>query len=154
MGELLEVGRIAKAHGLKGEVIVSLSTDRDERLAPGTVLETEQGPMTVESAAPHAHRWRVVFAGLSTREDAEAVAGRILLAEPLDDPDAWFVHELIGLPVQLADGTAVGTCVAVVENPAYDMVELQSGALVPMPFVTEVTDDHVVIEPPEGLLEL
>lgn len=154
MSELLEVGRIAKAHGLRGEVIVALSTDRAERLAPGAVLQTDAGPMTVESAAPHAHRWRVAFAGLATREEAEAVAGRVLLAEPLEDPDAWFVHELIGLPVELADGTPVGECVAVVENPAYDMIELGSGALVPMPFVAEVTDERVVIEPPEGLLDL
>lgn len=154
MTDLLEVGRIAKPLGLKGEVVVTLSTDRTERLDPGAVLDTDRGPLTVVSAHPHQRRWRVLFEGLHSREDADALHGLVLRAEPLEDDDAWFVHELIDADVVLADGTAVGRCVAVIENPAYDMVELESGVLVPMPFVTEVGDGRVVIDPPEGLLDL
>ena len=72
---------------------------------------------------------------------------------PVDDPDVWFVHELIGLPVVLSDGTEVGTCVSIVDNPAHDMVELDDGSLVPLVFVVDV-GAAIEIDPPEGLLDL
>ena len=150
---MLEVGTIAKPHGLKGEVIVRLLTDREDRLAPGSVLETDRGPLTVVSAHPHQHRWRVQFDGFASREDVEPLHGLVLRAAPVDDPDVWFVHELIGLPVVLVDGTEVGTCVSIVENPAHDLVELDDGRLVPLPFVVDV-GDAIEIDPPEGLLDL
>ncbi len=158
MADLLEVGRIAKPHGLKGEVIVALSTDRTERLDVGSVLDTDRGPLTVVSAHPHQHRWRVFFEGYASREEADALHGLVLRAEAIDDADTWFVHDLIGADVVLADGTSLGPCVAVVENPAYDMLELTTGAMVPMPFVTDVDRDaapnRITIDPPEGLLDL
>jgi 16S rRNA processing protein RimM len=153
--DLLEIGSIAKPHGLKGEVIVSLVTDRTQRLAPGAVLETDRGPLTVVSASPHQHRWRVRFEGFSTREEADELHGLELRAAPLDEPDTWFVHELIGCEVVLADGRSVGRSVSVIDNPAHDMVELDSGALIPMPFVTDVVPgQRMVVDPPEGLLDL
>lgn len=154
MADLLEIGRIAKPHGLRGEVIVSLSTDRTERLDAGAVLESDRGPLTVVSAVPHQHRWRVRFDGVASREDADALHGLVLRAEPVVDPDAWFVHDLVGAEVVLADGTAVGECTAIVENPAYDMVEIDDERLVPMPFVTEFVDGRITIDPPDGLLDL
>lgn len=153
MTELLEVGTIAKAHGLRGEVIVALSSDRTERLDAGSVLHDGTGSLVVVDAHRHQHRWRVRFEGVDSREAADALRGRTLSAEPLDDPDVWFVHELVGVPVVLGDGSAVGTCVAVLDNPAHDLLELDSGVLVPMPFVTDVAD-VITIDPPEGLLDL
>lgn len=150
---LLEVGRIAKPLGLAGEVVVDLLTDRHERLEPGSVLHTDRGPLTVESAHPHQRRWRVRFEGMTSREDADALHGLVLRAEPLDDPDVWFVHELIDREVVLADGTPVGRCVSVVDNPVHDLLELDSGVLVPLPFVTDV-GDQIVIEPPAGLFDI
>ena len=150
---LLEVGTIAKPHGLKGEVIVALLTDREDRLAAGSVLQTDRGPLTVVEAHPHQHRWRVRFEGFATREDVDPLHGLVLRAEPVDDPDVWFVHELIGLPVVLTDGTEIGTCTAIVDNPAHDLVELDDGRLVPLPFVVDV-GDVIEIDPPEGLLDL
>ena len=144
---------MAKVHGLKGEVIVALTTDREERLAPGSVLDTDRGPLTVVEAHPHQHRWRVRFEGCERREDAEALHGLVLRAEPVDDPDVWFVHDLIGKPVVLADGTIVGTCTSVVDNPAHDLVEVDGTHLVPLPFVTSV-GEQIEIDPPEGLLDL
>ncbi len=154
MTEFLEVGRIAKPHGLRGEVIVALSTDRTERLDVGSVLETDRGPLTVVAAQPHQHRWRVFFEGFHTREEADALHGLVLRAEPIEDDDTWFVHDMIGAEVVLADGSVVGECVAVAENPAYDMIELGSGALIPLPFVVDVADGRITIDPPEGLLDL
>lgn len=154
MADLLEVGRIAKPHGLRGEVIVSLSTDRTERLDPGSVLETDRGPLTVVRAAPHQHRWRVQFEGFGSREEVEPLHGLVLRATPIDDPDVWFVHDLVGCEVLLADGSPVGRCTAIVENPAYDMVEVDGAALVPMPFVVDVDDGVITIDPPDGLFDL
>jgi 16S rRNA processing protein RimM len=74
-------------------------------------------------------------------------------AEPLDDPDALWVHELIGAEVVEVSGRARGICVAVVANPAADLLELDSGALVPVVFVTGRDDGTIVIDPPEGLFE-
>ncbi|HEX4901941.1 MAG TPA: ribosome maturation factor RimM [Acidimicrobiales bacterium] len=149
---MLEVGRIAKPHGLKGEVIVALITDRHERLDPGSVLETDRGPLTVVEAHPHQHRWRVRFEGFSSREDVEPLHGLALRAEPVEDPDVWFVHDLVGKRVVLADGTSVGVCTSVVDNPAHDLLELDRGQLVPLPFVVDVGDD-IEIDPPEGLFD-
>ena len=76
-------------------------------------------------------------------------------AEPLDDPDELWVHELIGAPVQSVDGSAVGVVDAVQWNPASDLLVLDNGALVPVLFVVERRDDGtVVIDPPEGLFDL
>src|ERR1044071_9868293 len=93
---LLEVGRIARPHGLRGEVVVELSTDRHERVEPGAELSTPSGPLVVASSRPFGRRWLVMFEGVSTREQADALRGEVLLAEALDDPEAWWVHELIG----------------------------------------------------------
>ena len=69
------MGRVAKAHGLRGDVIVDLSSDRVERVAPGAVLWTAAGPLVVAASQPHQHRWLVTFEGVNGRTAAEALAG-------------------------------------------------------------------------------
>jgi 16S rRNA processing protein RimM len=150
---LLEVGRVTRPHGLRGEVVVDLTTDRVERLTPGAVLSSDAGDLTVAAARPHQHRWIVTFEGHAGREAAERLRGLALRAEALDDPDALWVHDLVGSDVVTVDGEVAGTCVAVVANPASDLLELDGGALVPVVFVVERTPGRVVIDPPEGLLE-
>jgi 16S rRNA processing protein RimM len=151
---LLEVGRVAKPHGLKGEVIVSLSTDRVERMAPGTVLMTARGPLTIVSAKRHQERWRVQFAGYSDRNGAETLHGLALHAQAIDDPDAFFVHELIGCSVETSDGSVIGEVQAVEANAAHDMLVLEGDLLIPLVFVTERRPGVLVVELPEGLLDL
>lgn len=151
---LLEVGRVAKAHGLRGEVIVALSTDRTERLDPGTVLFSDDGELTVVTAQPHQRRWIVQFAGVESREAAEALHGLVLRAEPLDDPDALFVHELIGSEVVDEAGTVLGTVESVEQNPASNLLVLDGGALIPVRFITAREGDRLVVDVPAGLLEL
>ena len=152
---LLEVGRITKTHGVRGDVLVLLTTERTERLDPGTVLRTDRGDLTVERSSPHKDRWIVRFAGLDGREEAERWRGVVLRAEVVDgDDEELWVHELIGSAVALPDGTAVGIVEEVQANPAADLLVLDSGALVPVVFVTDHADGHVTIDPPEGLLDL
>ena len=151
--ELLEVGRITKAHGLRGEVIVELSTNRTERVGPGSVLDTDRGPLTVSRSSPHQGRWIVVFEGIEDRSAAEELRGTLLRAEPFHDPESLWVHELIGAVVVDAGGVERGVAVSVIANPASDLLELDSGALVPLRFVVTHEPGRVTVDPPAGLFE-
>jgi 16S rRNA processing protein RimM len=151
--DLLEVGRITKAHGLGGEVVVQLSTDRTERLDPGSSLYTVMGWLTVASSRIDGTRPIARFEGIDSRERAETLRGT-LYATPLDDPDALWVHELIGCRV-VDEAGEHGTVVTVIDNPASDLLELDSGALVPLRFVTGGPADGVIqVSVPEGLWDL
>lgn len=160
MADLLEVGRIGKAHGLRGEVSVRLFSDRTERVAPGAELQTDRGTLVVVSARPHQDRWIVLFDGFADRTAAEAMHGVVLFGEPIDDPDALFVHDLVGSRVVDAAGTDRGTVTALESNPASDLLVLDTGALVPLTFVIgspEAGDDGVNVihvDVPDGLFEL
>ena len=153
-GGLLEVGRIGRAHGVRGDVFVTLTTDRVERLAIGSRLKAGDRWLTVTAASRSNDRWRVHFEGVDDRDSAEALSRTVLAAEPIEDPDALWVHQLIGAEVIEATGTARGRCVAVIDNPAADLLELESGALVPAAFVVSVAEGVVTIDPPAGLFEL
>jgi 16S rRNA processing protein RimM len=95
----------------------------------------------------------VAFEGHTGREAADRLRGLALRAEALDDPDALWVHDLVGSEVVTVEGEVAGTCVAVVANPASDLLELDGGALVPVVFVVERMPGRVIVDPPEGLLE-
>jgi len=155
----LLIGRVTKAHGLHGEVVVDLlSSEPEVRLAPGAVLDADRGPLTVASSRPHQGKWLVVFDGVASREQADALRGTELFGEPLDDPDALWVHDLVGAAVLDAGGTARGRVTAVLSNPADDLLELEGGALVPVTFITgwmgDGADRHLVVDPPEGIFDL
>lgn len=135
-------------------MIVRLVTDRTERLRPGSVLDSKRGAMAVVSSRPHQRDWIVAFEGVPDRNTAEELRGLKLLAEPLDDPDAFWVHELVGATVIDIDGAELGTVTAVEANPASDLLVLEGGALIPLRFVVEKGDGRVVVEVPEGLLDL
>jgi 16S rRNA processing protein RimM len=154
---MLVVGRITRAHGLRGEVVVDLLGEA-VRLAPGSVLQTDGGSVTVVSARPHQDRWVVVLDGVSTREGAEALRGTELRAEPIDVPDALWLHDLLGATVVDTAGEVLGTIEAVLPNPANDLLQLDGGALVPVTFVVGWDEGagsrRLVVDPPSGLLEL
>lgn len=153
--DLLEVGHIRRAHGLRGEVFVQLISDSDQRVAPGAELVAGDEILVVESSRVASNGRRVVkFAQIADRTAAEAYANRLLRGRPLDDPDALWVHELIGRRVVEVDGTDRGECVSVIANPAADLLELDSGALVPSNFVVSNADGVIVVDTPEGLFDL
>jgi 16S rRNA processing protein RimM len=153
----LEVGRIAKPHGVRGDVLVVLTSDRTDRLDPGSVLQSSRGPLTVVRSSRHQERWIVQFEGITDRSQVEDWRGLVLQAEAGDvelDDGAFWVHELIGADVVLADGSAVGRVVEVESNPASDLLVLDSGALVPVVFVVAQEPGRVTVDPPEGLFDL
>jgi 16S rRNA processing protein RimM len=169
------VGRIGRPHGVRGLATVEVRTDDpDLRFAPGSVLLTdppERGPLTVVDKRWHsgtlllqlADRGGVVF---GTREDVDALRNTLLVV-PIEDlpeieePDSFYDHQLVGLAVRLPDGTVVGGITAV-RHEAQDLlvVRRSEGGEALVPFVSaivptvDVAGGFVVIDPPEGLLDL
>lgn len=155
MTDHLEVGRIHRSHGLRGELVVSLVTNRTERLAPGAELfAADDRRLEVLSSRHQGDKWIVAFDGIASREDADELRGQVLTAPPIDDPDELWVHNLIGASVVEADGTDRGVVDSVLSNPASDILVLDSGALVPLTFVVDRSGTTLVIDPPEGLFDL
>jgi 16S rRNA processing protein RimM len=152
--ETLEVGRIVKAHGLRGQVQVDLWSDRVERLAAGATLLSERGPLEVVEAAPHGERFLVTFDRINSRDEAERWRGVLLSAPRIDDPDVIWIDQLYGAEVVDASGVRRGVVVGVEANPASDLMVLDTGALVPLTFVTALeANARVEIDAPEGLFE-
>lgn len=156
MPERLEVGRIGRAHGLHGEVSVAPVTNRPERFAVGSVLFVDDRRLVIETSRPHQDRFLVRFAGVADRTAAEGLRGSRLRADPLPEapPGEVWVHEVIGAEVVDRADRSLGRVVAVEANPAHDLLVLSGGELVPMVFVVDVGPGRVVIDPPEGLLDL
>jgi 16S rRNA processing protein RimM len=157
---------VARAHGLAGEVVVELVTNRSERVAPGSRLVGERaGELLVERSRPFQRsgagegpgavqsRWIVSLAGVSDRSSAEELHGEMLLAAPLSEPGALWVHELVGSEVLDTNGSRLGSVAAVVANPASDLLELDGGALLPARFVVEHSPGRVVVDAPPGLVD-
>jgi 16S rRNA processing protein RimM len=164
------VGRIGRAHGIRGDVTVEVRTDEPERhLTAGSVLQTDPavaGPLTVESARWHSGRLLVRFAGVDDRTRAEGLRGVLLTGErdgsarPAD-PDEYYDDQLVGLAVRTRDGADVGTVSEVVHLPMQDLLAVRHHdgreSLVPFvrAIVTAVDLDagRITLDPPDGLLD-
>lgn len=156
----LEVGRVGKAHGLRGEVVVSWITNLIEiRSRPGSRFRATGGPilgeewLTIASARPHGERWLVRFEGIDDRTAADGLRGVVLEAEPLDTEGDVFVHQLVDKVLVDQHGTEHGSVVALVANPASDLLELGDGRLVPLAFYRSHDDEQVHVDVPTGLLD-
>jgi 16S rRNA processing protein RimM len=165
------IGRIGKAHGIRGEVTVEVRTDDpDGRFAPEAVLTTdrpERPTLVIEKSRPHHGRMLVLFEGVPDRNAAELLRGTLLSvdagADPdLDDPDEFYDHQLIGLAVVTTAGVPVGEVTDVLHHGQDLLVIRRSSgpaadALVPFvsAIVTEVDvpSGRLVIDPPPGLLD-
>jgi 16S rRNA processing protein RimM len=166
--ELIVVGRIGRPQGIKGEVTVEVRTDDpDDRFAPGRVLQTDAGPLRVEGARMQGRYLVVAFEGVLDRNAAEALRDTLLRVRvadlpPLAEDDEYYDTQLVGLAAELTDGTALGEVTDVLHLPGGDVlvVRREHGAEALVPFVkaivptVDVTGGRVVIDPPEGLLDL
>jgi 16S rRNA processing protein RimM len=143
------IGRIGRAHGVRGEVAVDVRTDDpEERFAVGTRVDTDPpavGPLTVASSRPHSGRLLVRFEEVADRTAAEGLRGELLVAAVPEtarppDPDEFYDHQLVGLRVLDAAGVAVGRVTDVVHNPAHELlvVRRDDGAQALVPFVGEL----------------
>ena len=131
-------------------------TNREERVTAGSVLTTQTGrELLVLRSTAHQSRYIVTFEGLQGIDDAEAIRGERLFAPPLDDPDALWVHELIGSEVETVSGEVVGVVESVQANPASDLLVLDGGAMIPLRFVVGRSQGgRVRVDIPDGLLDL
>jgi 16S rRNA processing protein RimM len=136
----LVVGRVAKSHGVRGELVVEVRTDEPElRFADGTVLtgrmpraKTAQ-EYTVESVREYSGRLLVHLRGVADRAAADALRGMVFLVDtgdlpPSRDPDEFYDHELEGLSVRLADGTVVGTVSEMLHTAAGELLSVRAAA--------------------------
>jgi 16S rRNA processing protein RimM len=154
------VGVVGRAHGVRGEVAVSVRTDEPERrFAPGQVLrvEDEARVLTVRSARDHSGRLLVAFAEITDRTGAESLRGiRLVTDVPAAElPSAegeFYDRQLIGLQVRSAESIPLGTVTGVVHLPAQDVLEVDvDGVIRLVPFVTALVP-HVDLL--EGYLQL
>ena len=152
--KLLEVARIGKAHGLKGELSVRLISNVSERVESGSVLYLQdERKMVVKSSKQHKQHHLVLFEGVESRTAADALVGELLFGLPINDPEIMWAHELIGSSVLDGDGTTIGEVVAIETNPASDLLVLKGGAMIPLTFVVEQKDRMILVDIPHGLLE-
>lgn len=148
------MGRVVRPHGLQGEVVVELWTDRSERLATGSTLSSDVGDLHVAASRPHQGRYLVQFDGVHDRGRADALRGLELRASPLHVEGALWVHELVGAHVVAVTGRDVGEVVGLELNPASDLLVLANGALVPLRFVRALEPGvKVTVDIPDGLLD-
>ena len=170
MTDLLLVGRIARAHGNKGQVIVNPETDfPGDRFAEGNVLVVDHGGQQVErrivSVRFQQGRPIVALDGVATMNDAEALAGAELKvpAETLAPlPGGTFYrHDLVGCEVRTKDGQVVGM-VTRIEGPVERSLLVVAGKLgeVMIPMVqgivtsVDIGTRRVVVDPPDGLIDV
>jgi len=150
---LLHVGRIGRAHGVKGELYVTLFSDHPKRVAEGAKWMVRNEWLDVERCKPQGDRWLVTFRQVVDRDAAEKLVNCEVYGEPIDDPNVVWVHEIIGAEVFDKIGASLGRCVAVIDNPAHPIMELDDGSLVPSVFIVSREAGKVVIDAPEGLFD-
>ncbi len=168
----LRVGRLIKAHGLKGALKVELYTDApDRRFIPGAVFTLQvptSSPWHGKTLTLSELRWYngqpvAFFEGVTDRTGSESLVKAILWIEQVDDepdePDAWYDFQLVGLRA-LRDGVEIGTVARVEHFPAQDLLAIRTADReVLVPFVAamvptvDVTAGTVTLTPPPGLFE-
>ncbi|MEV4012812.1 ribosome maturation factor RimM [Nonomuraea angiospora] len=164
----LVVGRIGRPHGVRGEVTVEVRTDDPElRFAVGTSIATDpagRGPLVVAGRRWHKGFLLLTFEGVTDRDVAEELRGTMLVIDsadvaPIDDPDEFHDHQLIGLTVETAAGEPVGEITDVLHHGQDLLVVRRAGADEALiPFVKALVPEidleggRLVVDPPEGLL--
>lgn len=147
--DLVQIGRVIKPHGVRGEVVVDATTDDPAgRFAVGEVLVGKQAgrerELTVKSMRPHQGRLLVFFDEVPDRNDAETLRGMRFFAAPVfdDDDEAYYDHELIGLRVlnvgdvdeatatarayegELPEPEDIGEITGVIRNPTQRLLQV------------------------------
>jgi 16S rRNA processing protein RimM len=167
----LVVGRIGRAHGIRGQVTIEVRTDDPElRFAVGSTLVTEpaeRGPLVVSDYRNHSGRLLLAFEGVADRNASEALRNTMLVVfadpdETPDDPDEFYDHQLMGLRVETEDGTVLGEIADLLHLPGQDTlaVKREGRPELLIPFLTQfvpvvdVKGGRVVVTPPDGLVDL
>lgn len=154
-GPRVEVGRVVKPHGLRGEVVLHVTSDVPDRLAPGVEVWVDGRATTVATSRDHQGRPLVRFAHVADRTAAELLRGAVVEAAPLqaEELETYLAAELVGARVVDGEGTLLGTVRALVEMPpvaGYDLLEVESpgGGTWLLPAADELVE---AVEDDEGL---
>ena len=164
------VGRVARPHGLRGQVVVNPETDFvEDRFRPGATFWTRSArgeeQLTVATARVQNGRPVIGFEGFSSIEDVERLAGLDLRVpeeelQPLE-PGTYYHHQLIGCAVETVAGERVGSVVRVDGGAAGSVLEVEGPrgeVLIPLAVEICVEIDvgmkRIRINPPEGLLDI
>lgn len=170
----LVVGRVAKAHGVTGELTVDVRTDDPQgRFLPGATLRGRpprggaEREYVIESMRSHGDRLLVRLVGVGDRDSADALRGTLFLVDsadlpPIGDPDEFYDHQLEGMTVTTVAGDRVGTVSEVLHTAAGELLSVKDpeGAEILVPFVSAIVtavsleNRAIEIDPPDGLLEL
>lgn len=131
--DLIVVGKITRAHGVRGEVSVLVLSETPDRFEPGSVLRLEAGgTLTVERTRLDRGRLLVVFGGIENREAAMKLGGEFLFISSADLPDlpdgSWWPHQIEGCEVLTEEGKSLGVVTEVVNTPANDIWVTREGA--------------------------
>jgi 16S rRNA processing protein RimM len=167
---LLLVGIVRKPHGLAGELSVEVTTSFPQRFAPGLSLiwqrEGQQRSLTVRSARPHGKRMLLAFQGVPDLTTALSLAGGELSVparKAFQPPKGFhYSHELAGWVCEDLQGRMLGRVWSLGEAPGGPLLEIETaeGRKVLVPFVetiviaVEPEKSRIVLDPPEGLLDL
>lgn len=167
--ELVAIGRVVKAHGIRGEVAVHVLSDVPGRFDPGTPVRLEGRSATIETSRPHQGRLLVRFAGVTDRTAAELLRGHLIEAPPVDvsESETYFAHELIDMAVVDEGGAGLGTVSALIELPGaagYDLLEVARGdgstwllpaaeEFVEVDTAEDGTERLRLVDPPAGLID-
>jgi len=168
--DMVVIGRIARPHGLRGQVVIAPETDFvAERFRSGATVWTRlagrEEELTIASARVQKGRPVIGFEGLSTIEAVEPLAGLELRIpqssiRPLE-PGRYYEYQLVGCAVETAEGGAVGKVVRVESGPGGScLVVLGPRGEILVPLVPHICVEvdlgarRVQVDPPEGLLEL
>lgn len=158
----IEIGRIARAHGIRGEVVIVTHDPESELLDDLPALWIGGVERRVLEARGTHRGWLVLLDGMATRNDAEALRGQVVeidrAALALDDDDI-LLDDLIGCRVQLPDGRPWGTITEILGG-MQDLLVIHDGDLERMlplvdEFVTgiDLAAGVVTVDPPDGLPE-
>ena len=141
------IGRIGRAHGIRGELNVDIRTDEPERrFAPGSSVEYVGGTLTITVARYHSGRLVVRFSGIDDRDAAETLHGKILeldidAEDAPEDPEEFYDHQLVGLDVKAGD-RVIGTVAQVIHMPAQDTLAITAdGREILVPFVLDLVPE-------------
>jgi len=129
--DFVVVGRVGKPHGLDGGFFVDAASERDDVFATGATLYTGGEPATVVTSRHGSGGRPVIRLDRHVDRGAELAVTRATLPE-LTDTDEFYVFQLVGLNVEQEDGRLLGRVREVLEYPGNDVLELDSGASLPL----------------------
>jgi 16S rRNA processing protein RimM len=162
----LDVGRILRPHGLKGELVFQPFSELGQILEPSTeiYLGSEHEPVIVSAIRPHRSRYLLSIGGCEDRNAAEKLRGEVVRirfeqAKPLQE-GVYYHWQILDLPVFTSEGDLLGTIVEILETGANDIyvVKDEQGGEILLPAIKEVIlkvdleSSEMIVDVPPGLL--